>query len=153
MILINQLLKESKKTKNILTSLIVLSDLNLFAQNNCNLINSATFSVPFNSVIGSYGKVSYVNDTINPYYMPMDIGQWQYIAITKDNNNQARIYKNGQLVYSGTYANNPYSWNRLDLGAVFFTSYSGWFNGNIDEIRISNIVLEHSENDNYLFTS
>jgi hypothetical protein len=119
------------------------------AQVNCNLINSATFSVPNSSIIGSYGHVSYVTDTINPFYMPMDIGQWQYVAITKDNNNQAKIYKNGQLVFSGNYANVSYSWNRLDLGSVFYTSYGGWFNGQIDEIRISNIVRNSSSINSY----
>lgn len=114
------------------------------AQRNFNLINSATFKVPIDTVIGSYGHVPYVEDSINPIYMPLDIQQWQYIAITKDNANQAKIFKNGQLVFQGNYADVTYSWSRLDIGAVYYTSYYSWFNGMIDEFRISNIVRSDS---------
>jgi hypothetical protein len=130
------------KMKSLL--LVTLATLGLtastIAQNSCSLINSATFSVPDTSFIGAFGGIPYVSDSTNSNALPIDISQWQYIAITKDNSNIARIYKNGQLVFQDNYANTFYSWNRLDLGAVFFTSYGGWFNGQIDEIRISNIV-------------
>lgn len=49
------------------------------------------------------------------------------------------------MVFEGNYANVTYSWSRLDLGAVFYTSYSGWFNGWIDEIRVSNTVRSASD--------
>jgi hypothetical protein len=133
--------KKMKKKSLLLTAVATLGlTAATMAQSNCDLINSATFSVPNNNVIGSFGHVPYVTDTINPFYMPLDISQWQYVAITKDNSNQAKIYKNGQLVFQGNYANVSYFWNRLDLGAVFYTSYGGWFNGFIDEIRLSNTV-------------
>ena len=122
---------------------------NVMAQNNCNLINSATFSVPNSSVTKSFGHVPYVIDTSNPFYMPLDISQWQYIAITKGANNQAKIFKNGQLVFQGSYSNVSYNWSRLDLGAVFYTSYNGWFNGAIDEVRVSNTVRSESQILNY----
>jgi uncharacterized protein (TIGR02145 family) len=113
----------------------------------------ATFCLVLNSCFGfgqstppvrSYGWVAYVNNGSNPYSIPMDIGQWQYIAITKDNNNVATIYKNGQQVFRGSYENVSYSWNRIDLGASFFTSYLNWFTGEIDEIRVSNIARSSS---------
>jgi hypothetical protein len=68
----------------------------------------------------------------------VDTSQWNYFAIVKDGSNGGKIYKNGQLVSTGAWGNFSYSWNRLDLGAEFFTSYSAWFNGWIDEVRISN---------------
>ena len=113
----------------------------------------ATFCLVLTSCFGfgqstppvrSYGWVAYVNNGSNPYSIPMDIGQWQYIAITKDNNNVATIYKNGQQVFRGSYENVSYSWNRIDLGASFFTSYLNWFTGEIDEIRVSNIARSSS---------
>ena len=76
--------------------------------------------------------------------VPIDTNQWQYIAIIKENN-IAKIYKNGQLIKTGVYENFTYSWSRLDLGAVFYTSYFSWFQGYIDEIRISNIVRSDVE--------
>jgi hypothetical protein len=139
-----------KRTSLLLTAVAVIGmGTASMAQSNCDLINSATFSVPNNSIIGSFGHVPYVADTVNPFYMPLDISQWQYVAITKDNSNLAKIYKNGQLVFQGNYANVSYFWNRLDLGAVFFTSYGGWFNGFIDEIRISNTVRTPNDIETY----
>jgi DNA/RNA endonuclease YhcR with UshA esterase domain len=71
--------------------------------------------------------------------------EWSYITITKGSNNQGQIYKNGNLVYSGSWLNLTYNWSRIDLGAVFYTSYNSWFNGQIDELRISNTVRTSTE--------
>jgi hypothetical protein len=82
-------------------------------------------------------------------FLPIDTNQWQYIAITKENN-IAKIYKNGQLLLTGEYTDHYYSWDKLELGAVFYTSYNNWFQGFIDEIRISNIVRSQAEiSDNF----
>jgi hypothetical protein len=86
---------KNRKLLSITLSLITGFLNGLFAQN-CNLINSATFTVPNNTVISSHGHVPYVTDTNLPYYMPLDNQQWQYITITKDNSNHSKIYKNGQ---------------------------------------------------------
>lgn len=109
------------------------------AQGNCDLITSATLSVsggPSFVGVAPYILVNGLND------VPFAINeqQWQYIAITKDGQNQGKVYLNGQLVIQGDYANVSYSWNRIDLGAVFFTGWGGWFNGQIDEVRMSNVV-------------
>ena len=105
-----------------------------FAQNPCNLINSVTLNAPTSNQITSTG---YVLRLTSPR-VSVDTSQWNYFAIVKDGSNGGKIYKNGQLVSTGAWGNFSYSWNRLDLGAEFFTSYSGWFNGWIDEVRISN---------------
>lgn len=110
-------------------------------QSNCDLIQSVTVTVPNStSFVGNPPAQIGLNNSV-----PIDIQQWQYIAITKGPGNLAQVYKNGQLVYQDTYANLVYSWNRLELGAVFFTNYGGWFNGYIDEIRLSNVVRSDSE--------
>lgn len=79
----------------------------------------------------------------------LNVGEWSYIVITKDSNNGGKLYKNGQLVFSGSWLNLPYNWNRIDLGAVYYTSWARWFNGQIDELRISNIVRSESEISSY----
>jgi hypothetical protein len=124
----------------------VMATARLAAQDPCNLINSATFSVPNIPVTASFGRIPSLDENApNKKYMPLDIQQWQYIAITKNSNGFAKIYKNGQLVYQGTYQNLFYSWNRLDLGAVFYTNWHNWFNGAIDEVRLSNIVRSEAD--------
>jgi hypothetical protein len=77
-------------------------------------------------------------------FVPIDSNQWQYIVITKEND-IAKIYKNGELLLTGEYNNLDYSWDKLELGAVFYTSYNNWFQGFIDEIRISNIARSQVE--------
>jgi hypothetical protein len=71
--------------------------------------------------------------------------EWSYIAITKGANNEGNLYKNGQLIYSGPWQNLNYSWSKIELGSVFFTSYSQFFSGNIDEVRYSNTVRTSTE--------
>ena len=119
----------------------------LFGQKPNGLINSATFKVPDSTVINSYGGVAYLSDTT--YKLPVDNQQWQYIAITKDNANNGKIYKNGQLVFQGKFQNLSYYWNRLILGALYYTSYKCWYNGQIDEVRISNTVRSATDFANY----
>jgi hypothetical protein len=111
----------------------------------CNLISSATFTVPSITKIKAHGHVGYVNDNSNRFHSPLEQGVWNHVAITKDNSNNASIYKNGQLVFQGKFDNVSYRWSRIDLGAVFFTSYSGWFKGMIDELRVSNKTRSASE--------
>ena len=88
----------------------------------------------------------------------LSLQDWQYITITKDNSNNGKLYKNGQLIYSGSYLNLTYTWSKLILGAVFYTTYNGFFKGWIDEVRMSNTVLSAQDvlnnyNANQAFTS
>ena len=54
----------------------------------------------------------------------LNIDQWSYIAITKGLNNDGNFYKDGQLIYSGAWQNLVYTWSKIELGSVYFTSYS-----------------------------
>jgi hypothetical protein len=116
-----------------------------FSQN-CNLINSATFTVPNatqNTIQGSVLRM------LNSNFTSLDLNQWNYIVWVKTSSNGGKIYKNGNLVFSGNFDNLQYVYNRLDLGAEFFTSYGGFFNGLIDEVRISNIERTPSQISSY----
>ena len=79
----------------------------------------------------------------------LDTGQWIYIAYTKNANNVAKLYKNGVLQATGNYMSLNYSWNRIDIGAEFYTSYCCWFKGRLDEVRISNSVRTSTEISNH----
>jgi hypothetical protein len=122
-----------------------LASFGLFAtvvgQSNCDLIQSVTLTVPnASSLIGNIP-----NQTNLSNYVVLETEQWQYIAITKGPGNIAKVYKNGQLIIQDTYLNLSYSWSRIELGAVFFTSYNAFFDGFIDEIRLSNVVRSDSD--------
>jgi len=139
--------------KNMLLTTIAAITLatNISFGQNCNLINSATFSVPNDSTEIFTGHLIYVYDTLTLNPMPLVNQQWHYFAITSDASKHAKIYENGQLVFQGDYANGTYSWNRLDLGTVFYISYMEWFNGWIDEVKVSNTVLSaQAISNNYL---
>jgi hypothetical protein len=135
--------------KLIFVLLLLASASFTYAQNPCNLINSVTLNAPTANQITSTG---YVLRLTSPRVI-VDTSQWNYFAIVKDGSNGGKIYKNGQLVSTGTWGNFSYSWNRLDLGAEFFTSYGGWFNGWIDEVRISNRERTATEISNHFNSS
>jgi hypothetical protein len=116
------------------------------AQVNCNLINSATFSVPPSSQTVLQGSVlRMLNSTFNQ----VDTNQWNYIAWVKTSTNAGKIYKNGNLVFSGNFQNLSYSYSRLDLGAESYLSWVNWFKGMIDEVRISNTERSAIDIQNY----
>jgi hypothetical protein len=115
---------------------ILLFSNKLYSQNPCNLFNSVTLNVNIDSAIVDKGQVPWVTTGTLPV---IDTNAWNYIAITKDNGNNWSVYKNGILMYNGT-SSSAFNWNRIDIGATFYTSYAGWFKGWIDEIRMSNTV-------------
>jgi hypothetical protein len=117
----------------------VIASFRLAAQNGCNLINSATFSVPSQTV--NQGSVLRLLGSS----CPIEINQWNYIVWSKDASNGGKIYYNGQLVYTGDFQDVNYWWGRLDIGAEFFVNWGFWFKGLIDEVRISNKVRTASE--------
>lgn len=124
-------------------SLILLFSFNLRGQN-CKLINSATFTVPDSSnVILSGALHRFANDTV-----PLNLNQWNYVAMVIGTN-QYQIYLNGKLAYQGIYSSSGMSWNQLHLGAHYYTDFGGWFDGWIDELRISNTVRSATTISNY----
>jgi len=85
----------------------------------------------------------YAVDTEGKYFYPsyeLPNREWVYVAITRGANNEANLYINGELLNAAKYQNNTYNFNRIDLGAVFYTSYHSFFKGWIDELKVSNIV-------------
>jgi hypothetical protein len=111
---------------------------------NCNLVNSATFCVPDSVVVPQ----AYIHH-LNASFSNININQWHYIVMTKNANGMGKLYLDGQLVSSGSYTNIGYNWTRVDLGARFFTQYQWFFNGFMDELRISNIERSSQEISNH----
>ncbi|MFB6307473.1 MAG: T9SS type A sorting domain-containing protein, partial [Flavobacteriales bacterium] len=56
-----------------------------------------------------------------------------------------KIYVDGQLKETGTFQNNNYDYTSLYLAASYYTSWSDFFKGWIDEFRMSNVVRTDSE--------
>ncbi len=75
----------------------------------------------------------------------IDLNEWTYVVITKINGNVGSVYKNGALIFDGSWANTSYSWSRIDIGAVYYNGFSGWLEGSIDELRVSNTVRTSAE--------
>ena len=127
--------------------LIILSSLgSLTFSQNCDLINSATFSVPAANQNVLQGSVLRMTNSI---FNQVDNNQWNYIVWVKTSSNAGKIYKNGVLVFSGAFQNTNYSYSRLDIGAELFTSWGNFYKGLVDEVRISNTERSQSEISNY----
>jgi len=124
------------KKKNLLMTAVATLGLTTatMAQNNCDLINSATFTVPNTNQTTLENTFTVVQNNT----CVLDTGQWIYVAYTKNTNNVAKLYKNGVLQATGNYLSLNYFWNRIDIGAEFYTTYCCWFNGRLDEMRVSN---------------
>jgi hypothetical protein len=125
-----------KNEKLLLVLLLVIGLKNLSLAQNCKLINSATFNVPPSkkNILLKGSVLRMINST----FSQVDPNQWNYIAWVKTTNNGGKIYKNGTLVFSGMFENQNYVYNRLDLGAENYFGWGGFFDGLIDEVRISN---------------
>jgi outer membrane protein OmpA-like peptidoglycan-associated protein len=75
--------------------------------------------------------------------------KWIYVAYSKDQSNNSKLYLNGNLIKQSTYQNLPYKWGSLRLGTDLPTSVNSFFNGKIDELRISNVVRTSNEISEY----
>jgi len=74
---------------------------------------------------------------------------WYYIAWTKASDRTGIMYVNGQPVYTGSFLDNAYNHNQIHIAARFFTEFGSFFNGQIDELRVSNRARNASEIMNY----
>jgi hypothetical protein len=146
------------KTKSLLLTAVATIGLAAatMGQSNCNLINSSTFSVPNGNQTLQGFQLACVNNNNPPnnagtnVNVSLPINQWSYVALTKSSTNACNLYLNGQNIFSGNYANISYSWSKLILGAQLFGgNYSNYFNGYIDEVRVSNSVRTASYVSNY----
>ncbi len=123
----------------------------LWGQNNCNLINSITLSVP-NSTFPAIGPNIGCVNTNNPpnnastqVFESIPPNVWSQLTLTKSSTNECKLYLNGSIIFSGSYANINYVWNSLKMGAAFGNQYYNHFKGYIDEVRLSNVVRTASE--------
>jgi len=69
---------------------------------------------------------------------------WHFIAWV-DNSGDFKIYIDGMLDTEGSYFKSTKSLNRDTIGAVGRSTYSHFFNGLIDEVRIYNRALSKEE--------
>ena len=131
-------------------ALIALLSNFVFGQN-CKLINSATFNVPSQTTNLGVGlpcvnKNNPPNNAGTIVNVPLPLNQWSYIALTKSSTNLCNLYLNGTLIFTGNYANISYSWSKLIVGSQLYGGvYSNFFNGSIDELKVSNSVRTASE--------
>lgn len=70
---------------------------------------------------------------------------WYYIAFTKTISDDGMLFVNGEPVGDINWDDLSYDHFVLNFGASYFLSYTGYFSGSIDEIRISNEIKSQSE--------
>jgi len=92
-------------------------------------------------------------NTATAVNVSLPVSQWSYIALTKSSTNQCNLYLNGQNIFIGNYANITYTWIKLILGAQLQLNYSNYFDGSIDEVRVSNSVRSAADISNYFSTN
>ena len=127
-----------------------------YAQSNCNLINSVTLNAPSITQTQQGFVLACVNNNNPPnnagtsVNISLPMNQWSYVALTKAASNECRLFLNGEVIYAGNYASIPYSWYKLVLGAQLSGGvYSNYFDGLIDEVRVSNSVRSVAEVSSY----
>jgi hypothetical protein len=122
------------------------------SQEPCSPISSITLTAE--SVEGEVPFVG-VGYLPNAQAQIADQSQWHYVAVTKAGSNGS-LYFDGNLVTAGTFESNPYIWNSLLLGATqacVSCSPVPNFDGQIDEVRVSNIARSSSSISNHYLSN
>lgn len=88
-------------------------------------------------------------DSLSASATVYDTTKWHYVAVTIDASRQTIIYIDGVEKVNYYRPDYPYSYSNVYLGASFYTSFTGFFNGAFDELRISNIVRSQREIQDY----
>ena len=79
-------------------------------------------------------------------YDPVPADQWTHVAITYSQSTGIRVYLNAQLVYQGPGSGTIQSGSMpLRVGARVDTLYPEYYKGQIDEVRIWNVVRSQSD--------
>jgi len=88
----------------------------------------------------------FLRDT-NGNHLEMEVSSdtWHYLAFTKASDLSGKIFLDGNLVASGNFDNLNYNYSQLYLGVDFFTTWTSFYRGWIDEFRVSNTVRSDSE--------
>jgi len=71
--------------------------------------------------------------------------EWHYIAFTKTISDEGTLFINGESLGNVNWNDISYDHFVFNIAASFFSSYSGFFSGTIDEIRISNELKTEAE--------
>jgi hypothetical protein len=129
------------------TIAVILSVLTLFS---CQKLTSPptnptnTTQPPTDSIFE--GQMGVFNlGTGNTFATTTDTAAWHYIAVTKAANLAGQIYLDGQLVADTVFQNKVYNYSTIYLAASNYTSFTGFYNGYLDEFRVSNTVRTAQE--------
>jgi len=131
----------------ILITFSTLLGLGVNAQTNCGLINEITLKGDTNKRINQFVNVIRLNDSISNdrIQVPIDTNTWHHFALVKKADRTGIIYINGIKQAQGEFMDSSYFYNKLYIGAGFVSSWGDFFNGWIDELRVSNKVRSDSE--------
>ncbi len=75
----------------------------------------------------------------------LEASVWHYIVFTKAADRSGKIYIDGQLVADGIFLDVAYSFSSLYIACSYYTSWRNFFNGWIDEMRVSNTIRSGTE--------
>ncbi|MGO4709355.1 LamG-like jellyroll fold domain-containing protein [Chryseobacterium sp. 2TAF14] len=122
-------------------------------------VNGGRFTVRINNVSGSYklrieNKGGGLNGNIT-----LNDDNWHHIAVTYDNailGNRYKLYVDGNLDVQGDISTltNTVALTNMIIGRRINSSFGGFFNGSIDEVRVWDKALTQAEiqaNKNYQF--
>uniref|UniRef100_UPI003566A1DD LamG-like jellyroll fold domain-containing protein n=1 Tax=Mariniflexile sp. TaxID=1979402 RepID=UPI003566A1DD len=121
------------------------------SQQNAMVLGKSNYSTATNYVLRTQANnfIEYAHKTRNfSNNNPLNIGQWNHIAVISHSTSEREIYVNNQLT---TFTSQPDSYglvsNLISIGAAyhFGSYYAEFFNGSIDDIRIYNMALSASD--------
>jgi hypothetical protein len=140
-----------KEMRKYFTIAIMALSINAVAQNTCNIISSATLTS--NEAIPHDNHYIGVGYTANNKALISDTSAWHYVVVTKAANLQTQTYVDGQLIIDTLFQNLSFSYSSLYIGAGYLASFSSFFNGYIDEFRMSNTIRSAQEIQSYFQTN
>jgi hypothetical protein len=79
----------------------------------------------------------------------IDSTKWHYVAVTIDNSREVKFYIDGVLGSDYYRPVAEYIYSNLYIGSSFYTSFTHYYKGAIDELRVSNRVRTQSEIQDY----
>lgn len=71
--------------------------------------------------------------------------QWNYIVVTKSSDLNGKLFVNGELAHTENWQNVDYVYNKLLIGASYYTSYRNFFSGHLDDLRVSSTIRSEEE--------
>lgn len=137
--------------KNFFGSLIGLCLVSIFMSCSKESVIDQKLNVVSNKMMYSDTTNNVGTGVITVYYMDTfrvsfpDTTKWHYVAVAFYDNNRSQIYIDGVKKVDSYRDNVPYNYRNVYLGASLYTSFTDFYQGYIDELRISNKI--RSEND------